>query len=94
MGKAAENEGIKLRAAWFNNASVGLTVAGFIIPGFSIIRAADNLKLFNDWVDGRYEPTFLDGLQLIATLGIFFLVPYFAVLFRDEAKKEIAKIQD
>jgi hypothetical protein len=37
MGKVAENESIKLRAAWFNNASVGLTLTGIIFPLFSVI---------------------------------------------------------
>ena len=47
MGKAAENEGIKLRAAWFNNASVGLTLTGFIVPFFSLFRA-ENSQLLID----------------------------------------------
>lgn len=36
MGKAAENEGVKHRADWFNNVSVGLTLTGVIVPAFPL----------------------------------------------------------
>jgi hypothetical protein len=63
MGKAAENEGIKLRAAWFNNASVGLTLTGFIVPFFSLFRA-ENFQLLIDWIEGRFQPTPFKGGNL------------------------------
>jgi hypothetical protein len=93
MGKAAETEGIKLRAAWFNNASVGLTLTGVIVPFFSAFKS-ENFQLIADWIAGRFHLTYLDGGRLIVAAGVLFLGFYFAVLFRDEAKKEIAKLQD
>ena len=40
MGKVAENERIRLRAIWMNNVSVGLLVAGFVIPYLTVIQKA------------------------------------------------------
>ena len=93
MGKASENEGIKLRAAWFNNISVGLALGGVFIPGFSLFRA-DNFQLVEDWFAGRFQPTLLQASQFLTTLGVLSLAFVYAGVFREEAKKEIAKIQD
>jgi hypothetical protein len=93
MGKAAENEAIKLRAAWFNNASVGLTLTGVIVPIFSAFRW-ENLDLFKDWTEGRFHPTYQDGGRFIVVLAVLSLGFYYASLCRVEAKKEIAKLQD
>jgi len=53
MGKAADNERIKLRATWYNNVSVGLFVAGVFVPYLTLFQklpehmAGDRLQLTN-----------------------------------------------
>jgi hypothetical protein len=93
MGKAAENEGIKLRAIWFNNLSVGLLLGGVFLPAFSLFKA-ENFSLFHDWREGRFHPTVLQWEQLSITLMIIGWTFVLGAAFRREAKKEIAKIQD
>ena len=46
MGKAAENEKIKLRAALLNNCAVGLTVAGVFLPLLAMIST----RISDRWV--------------------------------------------
>lgn len=36
MGKAADGERAKLRAAFFNNLAVGIFVAGVLVPSFTL----------------------------------------------------------
>ena len=36
MGRAADNERIKLEAAFYNNIGIGLFVAGAVVPYFAI----------------------------------------------------------
>jgi hypothetical protein len=38
MGKAARNEHIKLRAAFYNNIAIGLTMGGIFIPVLSAYK--------------------------------------------------------
>jgi hypothetical protein len=41
MGQAAENERIKLRAAFFNNIAVGSILGGAILPWFVLYQTAE-----------------------------------------------------
>jgi hypothetical protein len=38
MGKAADNEAIKLRATYFNNLAVGTLLGGFVIPYIALFQ--------------------------------------------------------
>jgi hypothetical protein len=78
MGKAAENERIKLRATWFNNVSVGLFITGVLVPYLAFVQGAVQLSKFGD-----YAP-------LLAAAFAFFG----SVLFHGQARKELAKLQD
>lgn len=93
MGKAAENERIKLTAAWFNNVSVGLTLTGVLIPVFSIYKV-DNFQLLDDWTSGRSHPTGLQGMQFLIAFVAVCLALYSAHIFSTSANREIAKLQD
>ena len=93
MGKAAENERIKLGATWLNNLSVGLTFTGVLIPVFSLYKV-DNFQLLDDWTSGRSHPTLAQGLQLFLALAAFCLSFVSAAVLHESAKKEIAKLQD
>jgi hypothetical protein len=93
MGKAAENELIKLTAAWYNNVSVGLILTGVLIPLFSLYRA-ENFQLLHDWTSGKSPPTPPQILQLLLAFVAFFLALAFSGYFQEAARKEIAKLQD
>jgi hypothetical protein len=93
VGKASENEAIKLRAAWFNNISVGLTLTGVLIPVFSMYKV-DNFQLLDDWASGRSHPTGLQGMQFLIAFAAFCLSLYSAHIFSASANREIAKLQD
>jgi hypothetical protein len=67
MGKAAENERIKLGATWYNNLSVALTFTGVLIPVFSLYKA-ENFQLLDDWLSLRSVPTSPQGMQLVLSL--------------------------
>jgi hypothetical protein len=68
-------------------------LAGVFLPFFSLFKA-ENIQRLNDWTEGRFQPTFLQGMQFVTLLAAVALALYYASVFRDEAKKEIAKIQD
>jgi len=92
MGKAAKNERIKLRATFFNNVSVGLILAGCLIPYLALVQ---RLGEITDWMihHGPVELTFLDWARIVTTVVAFFLALSGARHFRRAANKEIEKIQ-
>jgi hypothetical protein len=69
MGKAAENERTKLRATFYNNLSVGLVLAGVLIPYLGFIQS-DSLELdaVSNVVMAGHVPvlTHLQGLKVLA----------------------------
>ena len=95
MGKAAENERIKLRATWFNNISVGLFVAGFIVPYLALIQKAPEIEQFvRDWLGGSLHLTYLDKYKIFCAVSAFVVALLGASFFRNRADQEIQKIQD
>lgn len=94
MGKTAENERIKLRATWFNNVSIGLMVAGFLVPYLAISqRLPDVARAFFDIMDGKAPLT--EGLERsLASIVAFSLAIWGARTMRSWADEEIKKIED
>jgi hypothetical protein len=45
MGKAADNERIKLRATFYNNISVGCFLTGFLVPYLTFIREGNEARV-------------------------------------------------
>jgi hypothetical protein len=68
-------------------------LTGVFVPFFSLWKA-ENFQRLNDWTEGRFQPTFLQGMQFITLLAAVGLAFHFTNVFRVEAKKEIAKLQD
>ena len=93
MGKAAYNERIKLIAAWDNNLSVGLALAGFFVPFFSAYKA-ENYQLFDDWIRGRSQPTTLEVEHLLFAVVALCGALISSTIFRRKADREIAKLED
>jgi hypothetical protein len=80
MGKAAENELIKLKAAWLSNVSTGLFVGGFAVPYFTA---------FQKGVETGSSKV-LD-FAAIATMISAWAV---AAIFQWRARRQIRKIMD
>jgi hypothetical protein len=89
MGKAAENERLKLRATWYNNISVGLTVAGVAIPYLTVPqRFTMDPKLV---ASGRLQ----EAVGAILLIFVPFVITIFlAFYFRFGADAEVASLQD
>jgi hypothetical protein len=91
MGKAADNERVKLNATWNNNVSVGLALAGVIVPYLAFVQnwtplhGLHGFPAMYDWL-GDQQNHFKALAFVIAFVGSRF--------FRNMALKEIAKIQD
>jgi len=95
MGKAADNERIKLRATFFNNLSIGLFLAGFIVPYLTAMGKADEIEqFFRDWLQTGPQ---LSDPQVRTILIAVLPIPaalWLAWRWRKRAVTEIAKIQD
>jgi hypothetical protein len=89
MGKAADNERIKLQATWLNNVSVGLAVAGVFVPYLAFVQnwtlGPDLPTRFHDWL---YNP------QIYFKVSAFVLALVSSRFYSHKARQQIAKIQD
>jgi hypothetical protein len=91
MGKAADNEKIKLRATYLNSLAVGLVIASVLIPYLALIPHANE---FGQWLDslraGTATVSEAELYKILATIIALLGAKYYRVL----ANKEISKIQD
>jgi uncharacterized membrane protein YoaK (UPF0700 family) len=95
MGKTADNEAIKLRATYYNNLSVGLAVAGGLIPYFAFIqRAGEFLNWLTLWLSGRATVDSVEMWKAILATLTMALAFAIAKHLRGSARTEIAKIED
>jgi hypothetical protein len=96
MGRAAENERLKLRATFFNNIAVGIVVAGLVIPYLAIYPQLDD---FTDWVTAwvRTGQANFSGKVvhwMVALIGSSVAAGLLAWLIRLRADAEAAEIED
>jgi hypothetical protein len=93
MGKAADNETIKLSAAFWNNLSVGMSVGGvfvaYLVLFQRVLESPPVLEAMKD--DVFHSP---DVRRLVAGLIAIALAMGLSAQFRRQAVREIAKIQD
>ena len=80
MGKAADNERIKLDATFYNNSAVAAYVAGGLLPA---------LPIYMKIAEGTVNPW-----QILVAGCVSGLMVVIATIMRIVANKEIAKIQD
>jgi hypothetical protein len=91
MGKTAENEKIKLRATFLNNCSVGLTVAGVILPLLGVYtRLPDFLKR----TEGQLLPPAEDLWVIVLGLVACLVALWGAGKCHRGALKELDKLED
>jgi len=94
MAKVAENERIKLRANFYNNASVSCLIAGVLLPFFTLLpKLAEFGGWTRAWMNGHAEVNenqLVFGLAIVAgMIGAL----YYAWSFRRQADREISKIR-
>ena len=93
MGKAADNETIKLTAAFWNNLSVGMSVGGVFVAYLVLFqRVLESPPALEAMKDGVFHSP--DVRRLVAGLIAIALAIGLSVQFRKQALREIAKIQD
>jgi hypothetical protein len=86
MGKAADNERIKLLATFLNNLAVATIVAGFLVPFFSFIFTKDAMEV------PLYEA--VSVFRVRVAMGSILISGTVAGLLRFWATFVIGKIQD
>ena len=95
MGKAADNERIKLRATYYNNVSVGLLLAGGLIPYLAFFRDAGEFEFrFSQMWNGIAPVTDAELKKLIGGAMAVIAAFWGARLTRRWADQEIEKIID
>jgi hypothetical protein len=97
MGKAGDNERLKLRASLLNNVAAGLILGGVFLPAFTLISKMDEVS---EWVfhvakkDGTLTISGSEALKSFLTLVAFVLALWAAGHLSRSAEKEIEKIKD
>ena len=87
MGKAADNERLKLRAAYYNNLATGVVITGYAVPYFALMKKtlesppAELTSLLT-----QTDVLVLTGLWLLALLG--------ASMLRGMTNRILARIAD
>jgi len=93
MGKAADNETIKLTAAFWNNLSVGMSVGGVFVAYLVLFqRVLESPPALEAMKGGVFDSP--DVRRLVAGLIAIALSIGLSAQFRRQALREIAKIQD
>ncbi len=95
MGKAADNESIRLRATFYNNLAAGLILTGILLPGMAFTQVGYELgKWIKAWRAGTAAVSYDAMAHGYIVLGAVVIAFLLARLFRSLANKEIARIQD
>ena len=92
MGKAAENERIKLRATFFNNLAVGLTLVAVLYPVLNVLPVVG--KVFDNLIHGQAAWSFDGVKQMLISLVVLVTATRIAIVLRQAADREMDKIQD
>jgi hypothetical protein len=91
MGKAADNERLKLRAIFFNNLSVACFVTGLFIPYLALLRGwGQSMHFFEALLAGEWASARSDALGLLAAV----LALSLGYIFRRRADKIAQSLQD
>jgi hypothetical protein len=93
MGKAADNETIKLTAAFWNNLSVGMSIGGVFVAYLALFqRVLESRPTLEAIKDDVFQSP--DVRKLVGGLIAIALALGLSAQFRRQALREIAKIQD
>jgi hypothetical protein len=84
MGKASDNERIKLGATYLNNIAVGIILAGGLIPLFLVVQALERNEIIGFYISTKH-------LQIALASTCAVLV---GLCFRAVADHMLKKIKD
>jgi amino acid permease len=93
MGKAADNERIKLNATWFNNASVGLALGGALVPYLALISGLTP-SVSHALVEGYRSGDIHPFAPFFIKVWSFFLAFIFSGICFFVSRRQISKLQD
>jgi hypothetical protein len=100
MGKTADNEKLKLRAAFFNNVAVAFFITGVVVPYLSLAYKIGEYSS-NPALHGLGYFEILKGSLTRPNVGFFFLLVgvaltscIYALLFRRWANEELDRLVD
>jgi len=93
MGRAADNERIKLEAAFYNNIGIGLFVAGAVVPYFAIWRPISDFFYALATGIRPLPPPTEESSILFPTIGIALTAFVLALAFRFVADRKIKRLQ-
>jgi hypothetical protein len=93
MGKAADNERIKLKATFYNNMAIALAVGGFFLPYLAYAPKAIGtwVEIVAWWRQGGPPPQ-INYYVAAATILLMLMILYFAKRLRRKADEEIQKL--
>ena len=92
MGKAADNERIKLTATYYNGMSVSVTVVAILLPTLAFLPTLGATLL--DVAQGHASATPDDIAKVVVDAVAFLAALYCAAMLRRAADREIQKIRD
>jgi hypothetical protein len=100
MGKAADNEKLKLRATYYNNIAVAFLITGFVVPYLAVTYKAAEFGSevsrqglgFFEGLMTAFSPRNL--LSALLPLTVFAISVYLSATFRRWANEELDKIID
>jgi hypothetical protein len=95
MGKAADNEAIKLRATYFNNLAVGTLLGGFVIPYIALFQRYPEVEATLNAVKSGGADMSNTDVKNLAYGGVALAAGIImSRMFRYMAKNTIARLQD
>jgi len=90
MGKASENERIKLRATYLNNIAVGLIVGGGFLPLFVLMQHTDSIIAV---IEGQHV-SISSYAAALSPVFVCVLAMFFGQDFRLRALNTLNELQD
>jgi hypothetical protein len=96
LGKAARNERRKLRATFFNNLAVGVSLGGLFIPYLALFQRLDEVAFWlASSINDRMLSLSLVGIsKALYTVGSFALAMFLARMFLKQAHRTASEIED
>ena len=93
MGKSAKNEQLKIRATYFNNTAVGMTVTAVVIPALTAYQQ------YQKFIMSGYPPSTQQGFNetwayIIGAFASMVFAAFFAVAFKHKAHTILENIED
>jgi hypothetical protein len=96
VGKAADNERLKLKAIFYNNLAAGIILASAIIPALAISARIDDITtwLSDVWLNDAVKISESEIKRFVGALVAFASAIGLGLAFRLDADKLLRRIED